>query len=354
MVNWRETGPNTYKNSIKPLIDSSHRILTITVYNRCKPRQCPWTSAPERQVKLSCEITMALESMLSISCIFLESKLLGPKVCRLLYTLLEPGEPRLNRRNHVVFREIERTTPCELVFDLLPVEPPINPHTLQVPRPRFKLAVFDMDSTLVDQEVIDELARSIGLTKAVSAITARAMNGEIDFEESLKERVALLKGVRADIWDALQTNGSITIAKGAIELISRLRDMGVITAVVSGGFLPMADWLKMQLGLNYASANHLLTSPPSKEYPYEHLNGLLDPEKQIVHAQQKEQLLRCLARAHGIGLEQTLAVGDGSNDLLMMGTAALGVAWKAKASVQEKAPARLNGDSLEELLYLFG
>ena len=352
MINWKEIEPNNYTSLLKPIVDSSHRTLTITIFERSESSQSPWVRSPESQVKLSCQITENLESLIPFSCIFLQSKLLGPRVCRLTYSLYQP-HGSVNYRKSTGFPEIERLTPCELIFDLLPLSLPLNPKTLETPPPRFKLAVFDMDSTLIDQEVIDELARSISLTEAVSSITARAMNGEIDFAESLKERVALLKGVRADVWDTLKTDGSITIAQGAKRLIASLKSMGVKTAVVSGGFLPMAEWLQAQLGLDYAFANHLLTSPALDEYPFMHLSGLLDSEKPLVDAQRKEEVLLKLAEENGIEIEQTIAVGDGSNDLLMMDAAGLGVAWKAKASVQQKAPARLNGESLEELLYLF-
>ena len=352
MLNWKEIEPNNYMSPLKPIIDSAHRILTITIFDRSRSKQSPWKASPEQQVRLSCKITETFESLLSTSSIFLQSKLLSPRVCRLTYSLNRPKGP-INFRHHNTFFQIEHLTPCELVFDLLPSSLPIDPKTFQTPGPRFRLAVFDMDSTLIDQEVIDELARSIGLTEAVSTITARAMNGEIDFAESLKERVALLKGVRADVWNTLKTDGSITITKGAIKLIASLKDMGVKTAVVSGGFLPMAEWVKAQLGLDYAFANHLLTSSALEEFPFAHLSGLLDPEKPLVDAQYKEEVLLRLAEENGVEIEQTIAVGDGSNDLLMMDAAGLGVAWNAKASVQKKAPARLNGESLEELLHLF-
>lgn len=121
-----------------------------------------------------------------------------------------------------------------------------------------------MDSTLINEEVIDELARSISATPAVSAITARAMNGEIDFAQSLRERLVLLKGVDTEIWK--KPERSISIATGARELCKELKRRGVLTAVASGGFAPMADWLKDQLGLDYAFANHVRHNqfPPIK------------------------------------------------------------------------------------------
>lgn len=118
-----------------------------------------------------------------------------------------------------------------------------------------KLAIFDMDSTLINQEVIDELARSIGVTPAVAAITERAMAGELDFEESLKARVKLLEGVRADVWTDLKE--SITFAEGAKVLCSALGRIGVKMAVLSGGFIQMAEWAKGELGLDHAHANHV-------------------------------------------------------------------------------------------------
>lgn len=121
-----------------------------------------------------------------------------------------------------------------------------------------QLVVFDMDSTLIKEEVIDELARSIGVTSAVSAITTRAMNGELDFTQSLRARLALLKGVDAGIWKELQK--SLSIVVGAKELCAELHRRGVITAVASGGFIPMAEWLKNELGLDYAFANHVRRS----------------------------------------------------------------------------------------------
>lgn len=211
-----------------------------------------------------------------------------------------------------------------------------------------RLCVFDMDSTLIQQEVIDEIAAYVGVQKEVSEITARAMNGELDFSASLQARVALLKGVPADVFERLKPK--ITITPGAREFVKVLRRLGIQTAVLSGGFQPLADWLAGELGLDYAFANHLLVDPETQT-----LTGQLDPEHQIVNAEYKRDLLISLAKGKGIPLAQTMAVGDGANDIPMLKTAGLGVAWKAKSRVQMEAPARLNvGKDMLDLIYLLG
>lgn len=347
-------------------MSSSNGILVVTVFYRSSRAHAPQSSESIYWVQLHQDPAAALSVIENSMTNALQTSIIpcNPKICkktllsssvvRLIYSLSDCPRGINSLRRQWQFSSLEDIIPCEIILDLLPPLITLDPTTHQPPCPRFKLAVFDMDSTLIDQEVIDELARSIGLVSAVSAITARAMNGEIDFSQSLIQRVALLKGVRSNIWDSLRTDGSITIANGARELISGLKTMGVKTAVVSGGFLPMASWLKEQLGLDYAFANHLLVSPPTEGVPHEHLSGLLDLEKGIVDAEEKRRVLLRLAKEEGVDVGQTIAVGDGSNDLMMMGAAGLGVAWRAKAKVQEKAPQRLNGESLEELLHLFG
>ncbi|KAK3674314.1 Phosphoserine phosphatase [Recurvomyces mirabilis] len=210
------------------------------------------------------------------------------------------------------------------------------------------LAVFDMDSTLIQQEVIDELARAVNKYDAVAKITEEAMRGELDFEQSLGKRVALLEGVPTSIWDQLKAS-TITFTPGAHELVGCLKALGWKTAVLSGGFVPLAQWVKGQLGLDYAYANVLLTNQEGT-----HLTGKLDPKAPIVHAKRKKQLLQKLAADNDIPSQNVIAIGDGSNDLLMMRVAGLGIAFNAKLSVQERAPMRMNRHSLLDIMYVLG
>ncbi|KAK7522445.1 phosphoserine phosphatase [Phyllosticta citriasiana] len=208
-----------------------------------------------------------------------------------------------------------------------------------------RLAVFDMDSTLIQQEVIDEIARHIGVEDAVSAITAAAMNGELDFELSLRKRCGLLKGVPVTVWDDIRQ--LITPTPGAVELVKALKRLGYKTAVLSGGFTPVTGWFAQQLGLDYAFANHLVVAEDGQT-----LTGELTGE--IVHAERKRQHVQEIAAKEGILLEQVFCVGDGANDLPMMGVAGLGVAFRAKAKVQLEAPTRINSETLLDVLYLLG
>ncbi|RPA97449.1 phosphoserine phosphatase serb [Choiromyces venosus 120613-1] len=208
-----------------------------------------------------------------------------------------------------------------------------------------RLAVFDMDSTLIEQEVIDEIAKFIGVEDQVTSITARAMNGEIDFTESLRQRVTLLKGVPSTVFQELKS--VITFTPGARELCRVLKTLGYKLAVLSGGFIPLAEYVKEQLDFDYAHANNLVVSGDGK-----FLTGELSGP--IVHAERKALLLEEIAKENGIALEQTMAIGDGANDLIMMKKAGLGIAFNAKPSVQIAAPTRLNSETMLDVLYILG
>jgi phosphoserine phosphatase len=240
-------------------------------------------------------------------------------------------------RKHESIYRFEREWNCEVI---------LQPESIF--RRHKRLCVFDMDSTLIQQEVIDEIAAYIGVQSEVSAITARAMNGELDFAASLKARVALLKGVPSDVFERLKPK--ITITPGAKELCKVLKRLGFSLAVLSGGFQPLADWLATQLGLDHAFANHLLSDPKTNT-----LTGELDPAHPIVDAQHKRNLLLSLTAGKGLALDQTMAIGDGANDIPMLQAAGLGIAWKAKSKVQMEAPARLNvAESMLDLVHLLG
>ncbi|KAF3080117.1 hypothetical protein TWF569_004194 [Orbilia oligospora] len=210
-----------------------------------------------------------------------------------------------------------------------------------------RLVVFDMDSTLIEQEVIDELAAFVGVKDKVAAITESAMRGELDFTASLRSRAALLNGVPSNVFTTLKSNGTITFTPGAHELCKALKKLGCKLAVLSGGFQPLAEWVKSSLGLDYAYANTLEVSADGQS-----LTGVVLGD--IVNAERKATLLKEIALKEGVDLRQVVAVGDGANDLVMMREAGFGVAFNAKPKVQEEAPSHLNSRTLRDILYLFG
>ena len=206
-----------------------------------------------------------------------------------------------------------------------------------------RLIVMDMDSTLIQQEVIDELAVTLGVQDRVSAITARAMNGELDFDQSLRERVRLLKGTPASTLKTVLDR--IELTPGAEELVRVLKRLGYRTAVISGGFIEVVEPIRQKLGLDYAFANRLEVE-----------NDILTGEVlgTIINRKRKAELLESIAQTERIELDQVIAVGDGANDLDMLGRAGLGIAFNAKRTVQEQAQAAINQPSLMSILYLLG
>ncbi|KAH9824557.1 Phosphoserine phosphatase [Teratosphaeria destructans] len=274
-------------------------------------------------------------------------------------TFLDPDrvlELRLTGdRKSVDLYECAEFSRCDAAFHDLQaqyqVEAILQPGRLYAAHKQPGLAVFDMDSTLIQQEVIDELARAVGLYDKVAAITEAAMRGEApytDFSQSLKARVALLKGVRTSVWDQLK-NGTITFTPGAKDLAKVLKQLGWKTAVLSGGFTPLANWVKDTLGLDYAHANHLVADNDLSV-----LTGELVPGTAIVDGMKKQELLRQIAEDNNIPPERIIAVGDGSNDLPMMSAAGLGLAFNAKPKVQAQAPTRLNSSSLLDVMHVLG
>lgn len=212
-----------------------------------------------------------------------------------------------------------------------------------------KLIVFDMDSTLIQQEVIELIAAQADVEEQVAEITTRAMNGELDFKQSLAARVALLRGIKSQsLWDDLKHQ--IKLTPGTKELCKFMKRQNCKLAVCSGGFLPLAEYVKEQLGLDYAFANLLETE--IGEDGVEILSGKTIGD--IVDGERKKNLLIQLAGENNVPFEKTVAVGDGANDLLMMAQAGYGIAWNAKPKVQKEAPCCLNSDTLKDALYIFG
>lgn len=208
-----------------------------------------------------------------------------------------------------------------------------------------KLFIFDMDSTLIYQEVIELIAAYADIEDKVAEITERAMNGELDFNESLRERVLLLKGIDATtLWDELK--GKLEVTNGALELCKALKKLGVVMGVCSGGFIPLANHIKEHLGLDYAYANTLGVDEQCR------LDGTT--LGYVVNGEKKAELLLEIAAKHGIDPKTAVAVGDGANDLKMMSVGGWGVAWNAKPKVQNEAPCCLNTKSLQDILYIMG
>jgi len=206
-----------------------------------------------------------------------------------------------------------------------------------------RLVAFDMDSTLIEAEVIDELARAAGVGDQVAEITERAMQGELDFTQSFEQRMALLKGLNTDVLEDIAA--SLPVTEGAERLISNLRALGYKTAILSGGFNYFGQYLQKKLGIDYVFANEL-------EIEDGRVTGrVIDP---VVDGQRKADLLRELAQKEGIRLEQTIAVGDGANDLPMLSIAGLGIAVGAKPLVRENARNSISTLGLDGILYLLG
>ena len=206
-----------------------------------------------------------------------------------------------------------------------------------------RLVCFDMDSTLIETEVIDELAKHAGVGNQVAEITEEAMQGNIDFNESFRRRMALLKGLDESLLQEIADN--LPIMEGAERLIKNLKAYGFKTAILSGGFTYFGKYLQKKFNIDYVHANTL-------EFDNGKLTGnVIEP---IINGDMKAKLLRDIAKQEGFSPAQTIAVGDGANDLPMLSAAGLGIAFRAKPLVRESAKQALSTHGLDSILYLLG
>ncbi len=206
-----------------------------------------------------------------------------------------------------------------------------------------KLACFDMDSTLIEQEVIVELAKTAGIGEQVEAITEAAMRGEMDFDESFAQRVALLQGIPTSVLDEICSR--LTLSTGALATMSALKALGYHTVLVSGGFTYFARYIAEQLGIDEVHANPL-------DIEEDEVTGHI--QLPIVNGAKKAAIVTQTAERLGIAMSQVVCIGDGANDLPMMALADLGVAFNAKPIVQARADAAVNVTGLEGVLYALG
>jgi phosphoserine phosphatase len=206
-----------------------------------------------------------------------------------------------------------------------------------------RLVCFDMDSTLIQAEVIVELAKKAGVGEQVAAITESAMRGEIDFSESFRRRLALLRGLDESVMQEIAE--SLPITEGAQRLVSTLHKLGYKTAILSGGFTYFGEYLQKKMGFHYVYANEL-----------EIVNGKLSGNciGPIVDGERKAEYLQMIAEKEHIQLEQVIAIGDGANDLPMINAAGLGIAFHAKPLVKESADHSISSIGLDGVLYLLG
>jgi len=242
------------------------------------------------------------------------------------------GKPADTTKMRAKFVQISKETEVDISF-----------HVENVYSGNRKLVVFDMDSTLIAVEVIDELAKLAGVGEQVAAITESAMQGEIDFKESFRKRVALLKGLKVTELENLAMN--LPLSEGTELVTSTLKGLGYKLAILSGGFTFVGAYLKEKLGFDYVYANEL-------DIVDSRVTGEVCGE--IIDGEKKALLLKKIAEREKITLEQTIAVGDGANDLPMINAAGMGVAFHAKPLVRERAGSAISTVGLDGLLYLLG
>lgn len=254
---------------------------------------------------------------------------LQPRACIKLTISGSPRDPEHLRRQ---LFEISEKTGIDISFSVD-----------NIYRHARKLIVFDMDSTLIQCEVIDELAKHAGVGEEVARITESAMRGDLDFKESFTRRLALLKGLDQGV--LAEVAQTLELTEGAERVMGVLKQLGFKIGIISGGFDYFGKILQARLGLDYVFTNSLDIKDGK-------ITGQVSGE--IIDGPRKAEILKTIAVVENISLEQTIAVGDGSNDLPMLGIAGLGIAFHAKPLVRQKAKQSISSVGLDGLLYLMG
>lgn len=313
------------ENYIGWVAKNGHERLIITLLGRTlTAEQLSGVTAAVAANRLNIDIITNLSGSIS-----LDHSEIYPKACIQLTVSGKLNEP--GRLRHKLL-EISEKTGIDISF-----------HVDNIYRHARKLIVFDMDSTLIQCEVINELANHAGAGEQVARITESAMNGEMDFKESFTRRVALLKGLDESV--LAEVAEMLELTEGAQRVVSTLKKLGYKIGIISGGFDYFGKYLQNKLGLDYVFTNAL-------EIKDGKVTGNVTGD--IIDGPKKAEILKTIATVENISLQQTIAVGDGSNDLPMISIAGLGIAFHAKPIVRKKAQKSISSVGLDGLLYLMG
>ncbi|MUM77315.1 phosphoserine phosphatase SerB [Pseudodesulfovibrio sp. F-1] len=343
--------PHDSQPVLKDLLFKAHELgVTMKLHPLAESDYASWVGEADKQRHIITLLARSIsaEQIAAITAVVSESGLNIDTIHRLSGRVPLAGRPAQNSRACVEFT-VRGTPPdiaalrakfldisAELVADIAFQEDNIF-------RRNRRLVAFDMDSTLIQAEVIDELAKEAGVGEQVAAITEAAMRGELDFKQSLRKRLSLLEGLDESV--LCRVAERLPLTEGAERLISTLKNVGYKIAILSGGFTYFGNILKERLGIDHVHANEL-----------EIVDGKLTGRAlgEIVDAQKKAELLQAIADQEGISLQQVIAVGDGANDLPMLNLAGLGIAFHAKPKVKKGARQAISNLGLDSILYLIG